>query len=264
MEVTYIHYLDAIIDIAKQAGQAILKLHKKDENLKFELKTDNSPLTDADLIANDIITTQLSILTPNIPILSEESPIPYEQRIIWHKYWLVDPLDGTNEFIKHSGQFTVNIALIEDHQPILGVSYAPVFKKCYYACKNHGAFCKDETGKITQLHTRMINNSEIKIVISKELGINSLKLLLTKLPKYKVSYFGSSLKLCLVAEGAADLYPRYGSNCEWDTAAGQCIVEEAGGIAVDLDFNPLRYNTKESFRNPYFLVMGDQKVKTFL
>lgn len=252
------YYTKNIIKIAKQAGKEILELYQKDGDIKFELKADDSPLTEADLVAHDIINSGLNDLTSKIPVLSEEGEnIPYQQRRNWERYWLIDPLDGTNEFIDHTGNFTVNIALIEDHQPILGVSYAPAKQTCYFAYQNSPAFKEDANGKINILHTRSIPDDQIKVIVSKKSGIDKLQVFLSELDNHELIYYGGSLKLCLVAEGRVDIYPRLGLNCEWDTAAGQCIVEQAGGLVVDLDFKSLRYNTKDSLYNPYFLVLGD-------
>jgi 3'(2'), 5'-bisphosphate nucleotidase len=252
------YYLNSVIEIAKQAGREILQIYIRDGDLKFELKADDSPLTEADLVAHNIIKKGLTNLAPDIPILSEEeADIPYEERSRWQTYWLVDPLDGTNEFLSHSGQFTVNIALIKNHEPVLGISYAPVPKLCYFACRGKGAFREDEFGKVVNLKTKEATKGQIKVIVSKEIGIEKLQTFLAHLNKHELIYFGGSLKLCLVAECAVDIYPRLGLNCEWDTAAGQCIVEEAGGMVVDLNFKPLRYNTGESLYNPYFLVLAD-------
>lgn len=250
------NYLSDVIEIAKQAGREILSVYKKD--IKFELKADDSPLTKADFIANDIICSGLSSLTPEIPILSEEGiKIPYQQRKQWQRYWLVDPLDGSSEFIKGTGDFTVNIALIDNNQPVIGVSYLPAYYICYSACHGGEAVKENASGKKLVLHTKLISTDNIKVAMSRNIEIEKLQPFLSKLGNYQLVYFGSSLKLCLVAEGLMDVYPRLGFIYEWDTAAGQCIVEQAGGMVVDLDFKPLKYNTKDSLFNPYFLVLGD-------
>jgi len=255
----YKHYLNHVIAIAKQAGQEILAFYKKDGDIKFKLKADDSPLTEADLVAHDIISTGLNDLTPEVSILSEEGEhIPYAQRGKWERYWLIDPLDGTNEFINHTGNFTVNIALIENNQSVLGVSYAPEKQTCYFACRGGKAFREGANGQIDILHTRAVPTEQLKVIVSKKIGIDKLQTFLSKLAKHELIYLGGSLKLCLVAEGEVDIYPRLGFNCEWDTAAGQCIVEQAGGLVVDLKFNSMRYNTKDSLYNPYFLVLGDR------
>lgn len=255
----YKQYLNPVISVAKQAGKEILKLYKKDGHLAVKLKADDSPLTEADLVANDIVNSGLKALAADIPLLSEEGEnIAYEERSKWGDYWLVDPLDGTNEFINHSGEFTVNIALIHNHKPVLGVSYAPAHFTCYFACIGEGAFREDADGEKCRLYTRKINSRKIKVVVSKNLGIKKLQKFLSNLDDHELIYYGGSLKLCLIAEGVLDVYPRLGANFEWDTAAGQCIVEEAGGAVVDLNFKQLQYNTKDSLYNPYFLVIGDR------
>ena len=192
-------------------------------------------------------------------MLSEEGQkIPFEKRRYWKRYWLIDPLDGTNEFIKRSGEFTVNIALVEKGKPILGVSYAPVRRTCFFACQGMGAFKEDETESVHQMKVRSKKTDKIKIAVSRNIGVDKLSPFLNNLKSdYEMVYFGSSLKLCLVADGIVDVYPRLGSNYEWDTAAGQCIVEEAGGFVVDLNYEALRYNSKESLLNPYFFVIGN-------
>lgn len=249
-------YLSDVIKIVKQAGHEILTFYKKD--VKYELKADDSPLTEADFVANDIISSGLNDLTPEIPILSEECPdIPYQQRRQWERYWLVDPLDGSSEFIKGTGDFTVNIALIDNNQPVLGVSYLPAHHTCYFAYRGGEAIKEDADGRKIVLHTKTVSGDKIKVAVSRNIEISRLQPFLSQLEKYQLVYFGSSLKLCLVAEGLVDIYPRLGFICEWDTAAGQCIVEQAGGMVVDLNFKSLRYNTKDSLYNPYFLVLGD-------
>ncbi len=251
-------YLTDVIAIAKHAGHEILKVYQREGEVDFKLKPDDSPITEADLISHDIINSGLAQLTPDLPVLSEEGvDVPFNERKEWQQYWLVDPLDGTNEFINRTGQFTVNIALIDKHDSVLGVSYAPERDVCYFACRGQGAFREDSDGKLTKLNPKAIGNEPIRIVVSKMLGASKLHPFLSQFKPHKLIYFGGSLKLCLVAEGAADIYPRLGCNCEWDTAAGQCIVEEAGGMMVDLMFNPLRYNTKESLYVPHFFVAGD-------
>jgi len=250
------NYLSDVIEIAKQAGHEILSVYKKD--IKFELKADDSPLTKADFVANDIICSGLSNLTPEIPILSEEGiEIPYEQRKQWERYWLVDPLDGSSEFVKGSGDFTVNIALIDNNQPVVGVSYLPAHSTCYFAYRGGEAIKEDADGKKSVLYTKTVSGDKIRVAVSRNVDIVSLQPFLSQLGRYQLVYFGSSLKLCLVAEGLVDIYPRLGFICEWDTAAGQCIVEQAGGKVVDLNFESLRYNTKDSLYNPHFLVLGD-------
>lgn len=250
-----------IIDLAIKAGQRILEIY--DTDFDVEKKSDNTPLTAADMAAHNFIVDGLSKLTPEIPILSEESAsIPFAERSQWECYWLVDPLDGTREFIKRNGEFTVNIALIDNHESVLGVIYAPVTGVTYYAARGTGTFKKmmsdhaDNTSAIT-IQSRPKTPDSTIIAGSRSHRGDSLEAFLQRVGKYDIISMGSSLKSCLVAEGAADIYPRLGPTSEWDTAAAQCIVEEAGGSIIKTDGEILRYNTKDSLLNPHFLVIGD-------
>ncbi len=255
------------IELARQAGQIILSIYKTD--FKICNKKDNTPVTTADFAANDHIVQSLAQLTPHIPILSEESEtIPYAQRQEWETYWLVDPLDGTRAFIDKTGEFSVNIALIHQHQPVIGVIYSPIKQCCFYACKGNGAFYLDENDQaraITVCNNYSVDKSK-KLIIAGTQSARSPALQdyfdnVAKLfDGYELIYMGSSLKSCMVAEGIADLYVRLGPTSEWDTAAAQCIVEEAGGLITDLHMHKLRYNTKESLLNPDFFVFGNQNI----
>lgn len=250
--------LPAVIELAKAAGKEIMQIYDSKRKFDISYKPDNSPLTEADLIAHEVIVKGLREIAPDVPILSEEAAdIPYSERQGWQQYWLVDPLDGTGEFISRSGQFTVNIALIEDQKVVLGVTYAPVAKACFYAAVGFGAHRLDDDGRQTRIKTRKVQ-AAVEVIVSKQLGASNLQLFLDQLDSYRLRYFGGSLKICLVAEGVVDIYPRLGSNCEWDTASGQIILEEAGGALIDLDGRPLHYNTKDSLYNPFFMVIGDQ------
>jgi 3'(2'), 5'-bisphosphate nucleotidase len=245
-----------IKDISIEAGKGILDIY--DSGYSVEHKDDRSPLTEADMISHNMICKHLSELTPDIPVLSEESSaIPYEKRQTWQRYWLVDPLDGTREFINRNGEFTVNIALVENHNPVLGVVHVPVNSTTYFACIGSGAFKQfnDQTpGKIT---TRKTDPSKITVAGSRSHGSARQQAFIKKLGDVEVFAIGSSLKFCMVAEGRVDIYPRFGPTSEWDTAAAQCIVEEAGGIVVEENFKSLRYNSNGSLLNPSFLVIGD-------
>ena len=249
-------FLDAVIEISKVAGKKILEVYETDFDV--EQKEDNSPLTKADMAAHNVIVESLTTLTPDIPILSEEEAnIPFAERASWETYWLVDPLDGTREFVKRNGEFTVNIALIHQHESILGVIYVPVSGVCYYASRGHGAYkqlpnCPPETIQVS----RKVSNP-IMVAGSRSHRGDSLNKFLKDIGEYEIVSMGSSLKSCLVAEGKADIYPRLGPTSEWDTAAAQSIVEEAGGKLVELNMQQLRYNTKDSLLNPHFLVIGD-------
>jgi 3'(2'), 5'-bisphosphate nucleotidase len=245
-----------IIQLARQAGEKILEVYER-EDFGTRLKSDDSPLTEADLAAHHVIVDGLKVIDPDTPILSEESAsIPWAERQQWTRYWLVDPLDGTKEFIKRNGEFTVNIALIEDHQPTLGVVHAPVLDRTYYTDQG-GAF-KLNTGssaaeKITVRHRQ--KDETWKVVGSRSHAGDSLVSFLEGLGAHGMVSMGSSLKLCLVAEGAAHIYPRLGPTSEWDTAASHAVVNAAGGEVVIADTDDsLRYNTKESLLNPFFIV----------
>jgi 3'(2'), 5'-bisphosphate nucleotidase len=249
--------LHPVLDIARKASTEILEIYNSD--FAIDHKDDNSPLTAADLASHHAICNGLCQLTPDTPILSEESAgIPYTERKSWGTYWLVDPLDGTKEFVKRNGEFTVNIALVHDQIPVLGVIYVPVTGAGYYASRDSGAWRTAPGIKPARIHTRKTSGSHIVVAGSRSHGGKRQQRFIDSLgPGVEIITIGSSLKSCLVAEGRIDIYPRFGPTSEWDTAAAQCIVEEAGGLVTDTDFNPLRYNTKESLLNPEFLVIGD-------
>ncbi len=249
---------DAVIKATRNAGQRILKIY---EAADFEVKNkdDDSPLTAADTASHRCLMEALSQIQPNYPILSEEaSDLPYQERRQWQTYWLVDPLDGTKEFIKRNGEFTVNVALIHNHEPVLGVVHVPVQDTTYFAASGLGAFKQIGEQSPQAIHVRIPAPERLVIVGSRSHQTQAFKEYLEKLNgEYELVSIGSSLKFCLVAEGKADLYPRLGPTSEWDTAAAHCVVVQAGGHVVDLQGKPLRYNTKDSVLNPYFLVYGD-------
>jgi 3'(2'), 5'-bisphosphate nucleotidase len=245
-----------IKQIACLAGDKILEIYETD--FSVETKQDDSPLTAADMAAHNSICNALSKLTPSIPILSEESShISFDERQSWNQYWLVDPLDGTREFVKRNGEFSVNIALIENHRSILGAIHIPVSGISYTASLNNGAFKHDQNKNTTQISARKTNIDNITVAGSRSHGNERQKAFITNLNDPEILAIGSSLKFCLVAEGLADIYPRFGPTSEWDSGAAQCIVEESGAIVVDTNFNTLQYNTKESLLNPSFLVIAD-------
>ena len=238
-----------IIELSIKAGEQILDIY----NSEFAIthKEDNSPLTEADMAAHHTIVEGLATITPNIPVLSEEAAsIPFSERSSWNRYWLVDPLDGTREFIKRNGEFTVNIALIEDHKAVMGVVYTPVGKLTYFAQSGGGAFRQADNEQAVPIHTRSKPENHTIVAGSRSHRGESLNNFLSRLSDYEIISMGSSLKSCLVAEGSADIYPRFGPTSE-------CIVEEAGGAITTIDMNPLRYNTKDSLLNPHFVVIGD-------
>ncbi len=254
--------IDNIIGLAIVAGRHIMEIYTTD--FSVEQKPDNTPLTAADMASHHAIIEGLERLTPGIPILSEESAnIPFKERSQWQRYWLVDPLDGTREFVKRNGEFTVNIALIDGHESILGVVYAPVTGTIYYAAHGMGAFKKtwdhiSNTGsEAIAIHTRRKTINRTVIASSRSHRGDSLETFLQKIDNYDIISMGSSLKSCLVAEGRADIYPRLGPTSEWDTAAAQCVVEEAGGRITKTNMQSLRYNAKDELLNPHFLVIGD-------
>jgi len=258
--------LDQVIAIARDAGDAILKVYHNENGFETETKADSSPVTEADLAAHHILLPALSSLDSNIPVLSEESEIPdYEVRSGWQQYWIIDPLDGTKEFIKRNGEFTVNIALIDDQGvPVLGVVYVPVLDITYAGAQDLGAIkitAKEETSISIRKIAEKLTGEPLNIVASRSHGSEAVEECVAKLKKrfnnIERQSMGSSLKLCLVAEGAADLYPRLAPTSEWDTAAAQAVVEAAGGTVVDTDLKLLRYNTKSDILNPYFYVIGD-------
>jgi len=253
----YCGLLDEVVAIAAVAGVRILDIYGS--GFDVDLKADGSPLTQADRAAHAIISARLGALTPDIPIVSEESPPGQTAaRLAWPRLWLVDPLDGTREFVKRNGEFSVNIALIENGAPLLGVVYVPVSGVAYLACRGQGAF-KEQHGVRQPIGARVYRGGRATAVVSRSHRGEQVDRFLARLEAregaYDTASLGSSLKLCLVAEGAADVYPRLGPTSEWDTAAAHCVVEAAGGHVTDLRGRPLSYN-KPDILNPWFVVTG--------
>lgn len=248
--------LEQLVLLARQAGEAILTVYAQD--FSVEKKADSSPLTQADLASHRIICQGLAGLDPDTPVLSEESAeIPFSERRQWHEYWLVDPLDGTREFVNRNGEFTVNIALVRDREPVVGVVHVPVSGRTYFGARGLGAFCRDGSTDAMEIFTRQPAASPLVVVGSRSHANPDLEDRLGVIGPYELVSMGSSLKFCLVAEGRADFYPRFGLTSEWDTAAAQAVVEAAGGRVTTLDGRPLSYNSKDSLLNPHFLVFGD-------
>lgn len=250
------------VNIAREAGREILEIYES--GFDIEHKDDKSPLTNADMASHHTIVEALSALTPEIPILSEESAkLPFEERSQWRTYWLVDPLDGTREFIKRNGEFTVNIALIDNHRSILGVIHVPVLDIDYFAYAGGGAFKSEQAGEAKSIRVKNPDASRLVVAGSRSHGSEEMQKYMENLAasydEVEMLSMGSSLKFCLVAEGKADLYPRLGLTSEWDTAAAQCIVEQAGGHVTRTDMSVLEYNTKDSLLNPFFFVFGDDQ-----
>ena len=248
--------LAQLVDISRRAGLAILEWY--DGDMGITRKADESPLTKADLASHELIAAELTARWPDIPVLSEESAdIPWQTRQKWQEYWLVDPLDGTKEFINRNGEFTVNIALIRNHQPVVGVVHVPVTDTSYFGSRETGAWCQQGDTVARCIQVRQPTADPSIIVGSRSHANPGLSKQLEQLGPHELVSMGSSLKFCRVAEGIADFYPRLGPTCEWDTAAAQGVVEAAGGKVVKTDGSPLDYNNKESFLNPHFFVYGD-------
>jgi len=249
-----------LLKLAAEAGEAIMAIYSQGE-VEVAQKEDQSPLTQADLASNAVIVEGLKSIEPQVPILSEESKtIPYPERQGWSPFWLVDPLDGTKEFIKRNGEFTVNIALVENGSPVFGVVHAPAIQTSYWGLAGVGSFKQTSADPEPQpLTTRTYPEPILKIVASRSHAGAETEAFLEKLKQaqgdLEVVSIGSSMKLCLVADGSAHLYPRFGPTMEWDTAAAQCVVEQAGGRVTDMQGQPLRYN-KSDLLNPYFMVAG--------
>lgn len=242
--------LEQICQLARDAGTAIMAVYDGEKPLDVAHKKDDSPVTAADLAAHHIIKAGLVALTPNIPLLSEEDPPAWEIRQHWQRYWLVDPLDGTKEFLNRNGEFTVNIALIEQGAPILGVVYTPVTDVMYSA--ENGQAWKEEGGRRMQIQVR---DAQLPlVVVSRSHSDDELRDYLAQLGEHQTVSVGSSLKFCLVAEGKAQLYPRFGPTNVWDTAAGHAVAVAAGAQVNDWQGKPLSYTPRESFLNPGFRV----------
>jgi 3'(2'), 5'-bisphosphate nucleotidase len=249
--------VEPVVATAERAGAAILEVYATEFDV--EAKDDDSPLTQADMAAHRCILQGLRDLTPDMPVISEESGLPdFDYRRRWPRYWLVDPLDGTREFVKRNGEFTVNIALVEGHRPVLGVVHVPVMGKTYIGCAGRGAERRSGGGERQVLSVALESASPVRVVGSRSHRGASLDGFLEKLGDFEMVPMGSSLKFCVVAEGAADVYPRMGPTSEWDTAAAQAVVEQAGGAVLQLDGTPLLYNAKPDILNPYFMVLGPQ------
>jgi 3'(2'), 5'-bisphosphate nucleotidase len=252
--------LEPVAAIAAEAGRAILEIY--DQAFEVTHKADHSPLTEADLASHRVIRDALARLTPDIPLLSEESAdIAFDIRSRWPEYWLVDPLDGTKEFVNRNGEFTANIALIRGHDPVLGVVHVPVSGVTYTGVvggvAGGGATRRSADGPAAVIQVQVPCADPVRVVGSRSHANPALVRYLEPLGDYELVSMGSSLKFCLLAEGAADFYPRLGPTSEWDTAAAHAVVLAAGGRIITLDGRPLQYNLKASFLNAEFLVIAD-------
>ena len=243
--------------IALDAGHAIMEVYNSD--FAVEHKDDKSPLTQADLAADRVIEDGIQALGTPWPLMSEESAkMPFETRQTWETYWLIDPLDGTREFVKRNGEFTVNIALVHQHEVILGVVHAPAINKTWSAARGQGAFVFSTEGDENRqnISSRELDMDNLVVAASRSHGSEKLRTFIQAINPKETITSGSSIKQCLVATGEVDLYPRLGLTSEWDTAAAQCVVEEAGGHLTDTEMQALKYNTKDSLLNPEFFVFG--------
>ena len=248
--------LDAVARIAESAGQAILAVY--DTDFAVEAKPDESPITEADRRAHDVIRAGLAALPGDRPILSEEArAVPWEVRRHWREYWLVDPLDGTKEFIQRNGQFTVNIALVRAGRPVLGVVHVPVSGLTYAGIVEQGAWRRNMGGERQTIRVRPLDRDTVRVVGSRSHRGPDLDGYLERLGPHEMVPMGSSLKFCIVAEGEADVYPRLGPTSEWDTAAAEAVLTAAGGKVVASDGEPIAYNKGPDLLNPWFIASGD-------
>jgi 3'(2'), 5'-bisphosphate nucleotidase len=246
-----------VAKIAEAAAERVMAIYRS----TFEVteKSDGTPLSAADLAAQDAIVSGLRQLSA-FPIVSEETGLsPYAERRSWPTFWLVDPLDGTREFVGGNGEFTLNIALIHEHRPILGVVCAPALGLSYSAARGDGALVRRDDGVAERIAVRNAAGP-MRVMVSRSHGGQDLPGFLLRLGPHQAIPMGSSLKICLVAEGAADLYPRLGSTSEWDIAAADCILQEAGGTLTDVHGNQVSYN-KENILNPWFFAAGSERVR---
>ncbi len=263
--------LPQVCKIAVEAGDLIEKIYHATEATEVEKKSDGTPVTIADKQADALICQALTQLTPDIPLVTEESvsKVPFETRQPWSTFWLVDPLDGTKEFIERTGEFSVNIALVENGKVLLGIVYVPLTRVLYCALAGQGAYrfevprrtiesdwqaCLNPYHRIqtVAMHRRPVT----KVAVSRRHG-KKVGRFIEALGHVELVHMGSAIKSCLVAEGSADVYPRFGPTSLWDTAAAQCVVEEAGGLLVNKNRQPLSYEQTESLLNPFFMVVGD-------
>lgn len=247
---------EEVIALAQDAAAAILGIY--DSEFAVEHKDDDSPLTAADLAAHRCIIEGLARITPDIPVLSEESAheVTLAERRTWNRLWVVDPLDGTREFVKRNGEFTVNIALVEDGLAVFGVVQAPVTGRLWHGGATLGACVRDH-GRDAPLHVRAPADAPLRVAASRSHRDGRTQAFIDRMGEVEPVGLGSSLKFCRIAEGGLDVYPRFGPTNEWDTAAGQCVLEGAGGALFDPQGRPFRYNQRERLLNGDFVALGD-------
>ncbi|MGF2684922.1 3'(2'),5'-bisphosphate nucleotidase CysQ [Marinobacter sp. DUT-3] len=249
----YSAILPDIIRIADEAGEQILPIYESDFEVHY--KEDQSPITAADMASHDVIVKGLESLNPDIPVLSEEgASIPWDERKHWRRFWLIDPIDGTKEFTQRTGEFTVNIALIDDGEPVMGVVTAPALKEAFWGIKGEGAYKRDHTGEVSPIQV-VAPTAAKRVVASKNHMNDATRSFIDKLGEHELVQAGSSLKFCRLAEGLADIYPRLGPTCEWDTGAAHAVLIAAGGKVETLEGQPLKYG-KEDVLNPHFIASG--------
>ncbi len=245
--------------IVARAGEAIMRVYGG-ASVAVQRKEDDSPLTLADLESQRVILEGLAAITPEVPVLSEESAqAPWSERRAWDELWVVDPLDGTREFVKRNGEFTVNIALVHKHEPVLGMVAAPALGLLYWGASGVGAFSQHPGAARLKISVSAPHDP-VRVVGSRSHASRETAGYLARLGAHVMTGMGSSLKFCLIADGRADLYPRFGPTSEWDTAAGQAVLEAAGGHVTRLDGHRLRYNCRESLINGDFLAFNDPSV----
>ncbi|HMP75601.1 MAG TPA: 3'(2'),5'-bisphosphate nucleotidase CysQ [Kiritimatiellia bacterium] len=245
--------LPSLLQLARDAGSAIMRIY--DSPGAIQQKADTSPLTLADLAAHHILIRGLKALTPDIPVVSEEEEDSHAHRKPTGQFWIIDPLDGTKEFIAHNGEFTVNIALVENGFPLLGVVYAPALEALYWSEPGRGAY-REQGREKRAIHVAADTAGRaLRVVASKSHLDDATRAFINELGPHELVQAGSSLKFCRVAEGSADVYPRLGPTCEWDTAAAQAVVEAAGGSVKKLDASRLNYGKPDKL-NPHFVVRG--------
>ncbi|MDG4951623.1 3'(2'),5'-bisphosphate nucleotidase CysQ [Actinobacillus equuli] len=252
--------LQSVKQIAQEAGEHLKGFYQR--SVEIKIKADHTPVTEADLFISQFITEKLRQLTPNVPILSEENcNIPLEERQSWQEYWIIDPLDGTQQFIDRTDQFSVVIGLVQHNHPVLGVIHAPILAKTYFAMAGNGAFLQ-KNGEIRPLvgHQGLLNHNRLKIAMG---ASAQSKVLNSVNPSYQteiLQYGSSSLKAGLIAEGKVDCYVRFGDTGEWDTAVAEVLLAEVGGKIFDLNFEPLTYNQRPTFVNPHFVMVADKQL----
>ena len=252
--------LENVLAIAKQAGEHLTRFYAR--SVEVQIKADKTPVTEADLFISQFVIEQLQKLTPNVPILSEENcKIPLSERSAWQEYWIVDPLDGTQQFIDRTDQFSVVIGLVQQNRPVLGIIHAPILDKTYYAMKNHGAFLQEQQQlyRLPRFCKKKEESERLQITIGTSCSQRICQAVKSSHHIEFIKYGSSSLKSGLVAEGKADCYVRLGDTGEWDTAVAEVLLAEVNGAVFDLQFQPLSYNQRETFVNPHFIMVADKQ-----